>query len=229
MNLAAESWSFVEIARTFPDRAVSLESAPPFDVLGGSVIDALLIAVKTCDVRLAIEEAEREAADVRAVVQFQIGEALFDQFFNSRMGYRASFRAGIGIEANASMIRKVTDCLERGLNPTITVARLDSSFEFKRTEVIARSVFLNSLDPAQSKLWMCGKRVQMSGSVERLAMGLSGPRILLGSSVSWPAPFPHDSDAWLDVKGAFLGRHGLYQPKDPHVRAQALATIGEPG
>ena len=229
MNLASTSWSFEEIARTLPNRAASLESAPPFDVLADSVIDALSTGLKTRDVCLAVEEAERDAADVRAVVQFRIGEELFDQFFNSRTGYRASFRAGRGMESNASVIRKIRDHLERGLDAKITVVRLDRSFEFKRTEVIARRDFLDSLEPDLSKLWMCGQRVQMSGSVERLALGLTGPRILLGSCLSWPAPFPHDSDAWVDVKGAFLGRDGLYQPKDPHARAQALATTGEPG
>ncbi len=34
-------------------------------------------------------------------------------------------------------------------------------------------------------------------------------------------------DAWLEIKGAFVGSRRCYQPKDPALRAHRLHTHGE--
>jgi hypothetical protein len=65
-------------------------------------------------------------------------------------------------------------------------------------------------------------------AVEVLPTGVVGePRIGLAGGDSWVAFYREDASAWLDVKGAFLGRAGPYQTKDPIARARKLQAKGE--
>jgi hypothetical protein len=54
----------------------------------------------------------------------------------------------------------------------------------------------------------------------------TGPRIRLEGGQTWAAPAGDNVDSWLDIKGAFLGKNGPYQPKDPIERAIKLCETG---
>lgn len=228
MYLPKETWSFDKIQEASPERAAMLEAAPATEDLANAVAQALSSALSAGDVRFGMEEAEKNANDLRAIVQFRIGEILFDRFFNARTGYRAQFRKGwqIGLQFNADMINLLCDRLRQTIHSDVRAARLNKSFQIEGTELFVADQFLDSLNPEISKLWFSALLIQIDGTVEQLAVGLSGPKISLGQDVSWVAPYATDSDAWLDMKGAFVGEEGPYQPKDPDGRAKKLETCG---
>src|SRR4051794_14324803 len=89
-----------------PHRGTVLEAdlSPSFLLAG--VCGALGKALEQKDVRFARERAEGQPNDYRAVVQFGLGAALYDWFFNGRMGYRAHFRAHYecGLKFNSQLI-----------------------------------------------------------------------------------------------------------------------------
>ena len=64
------------------------------------------------------------------------------------------------------------------------------------------------------------------GTIEDLPLGFNNEKLLLPNNVRWPALSRDDQDAWLEVKGAFVGEQ-VYQPKDPFFRAIRLHVSGE--
>ena len=75
---------------------------------------------------------------------------------------------------------------------------------------------------------MCGVLIQTDGSQPTsLPTGIDGARINVGSVHKWASISRHEADAWLEIKGAFAGDHGFYQPEDPEGRALRLNTHGE--
>jgi hypothetical protein len=86
---------------------------------------------------------------------------------------------------------------------------------------------LASLSPTLSKVWFCAKLIGMHGGIEDLAVFLSTPDLAFGSDCpAWHSVCADGINAWLDVKGAFVSASGLYQLKDPSVRAQGLHCRG---
>jgi hypothetical protein len=174
------------------------------------------------------EHADGRWDDCRVVVQFGVGAEVFDWFFNARTGYRAHFRANymLGLKFNSEVI----DALRGGLArlPDATPGRdLSGKFEDCGEVLIRRGFVLTSLVSDLSKVWFCAKRIQSGGGIELLPTGVVGPGLLLNGDVRWAAPYREQDSAWLDVKGAFIGESGLYQPKDPIGRAKGLQATGE--
>jgi hypothetical protein len=87
-----ESWRFDEITAMDPARAATLEGAGSPGALIAAVCVALEDGLTGTNVRLGFERAEGRNHNCRAVVQFAVGEGLFDWLFNARTGYRAHFR-----------------------------------------------------------------------------------------------------------------------------------------
>ena len=79
-------WSFTEIESVEPHRALTLENAPPADLLLTAMIDKFRHACVSGALRLGMEQSEQSSSDLRAVLQFHVGETLSDQFFNSKSG-----------------------------------------------------------------------------------------------------------------------------------------------
>lgn len=226
MTISDKSWSFAEIEAHSPDRAASLRELGD---LAFDIKDMFERAIRTGEVRLGLEQAIGNSDEVRAVVQFHIGEVLFDRFFNSREGYRAAFRNDWrhGYRFNSNLVGQLRDCLSVLLGSTVSVTRLNANFETVREEQIPSTRLLESLVPDMSKLCYCSLRIACRGSPEPLAVSFSGPKLLLDQGARWAAPHALEADAWLDLKGAFLGSEKPYQPKDPDARARKLAKTGE--
>ena len=197
------------------------------------MIEALLSALEQAldigEVRLGREHAASRWDDCRAVLQFGVGAQLFDWFFNARTRYRAHFRVRyeFGLKFNNQIIEALCLRLDATLPLCVPGRELNSEFEDCGKAQIPKSFVIASLVPDLSKVWFCTKRIQPSGEIERLPTGVVGPRILLDDEHSWAAPYRVDNDSWLDVKGAFLGCTGPYQPKDPIARAKRLQATGE--
>lgn len=223
------SWRFDQILSAEPHRAAALEMAGPPTALVNAIRTALENALASGDVRWGREQVSSGAVDYRAVVQFPVSAELFDWFFNARTGYRAHFRAHheCGLSFNAQIIETLRLSLDARVPQAVVGRQLTHLFQDCGEVQIAKTFLMSSLTPNLSKVWFCTKLIQRGGGIQDLPSGVVGPRILLDDDDSWAAPYRDDREAWLDVKGAFLGERGPYQPKDPEARAKTLQAKGE--
>lgn len=222
-------WEFSEIAALEPSRAARLASAPSADDLMASVLARFDDAVRSGGVRVAMDESSLSRDELRLTLQFHIGEALSDQFFNSTSGYRAQFRIDWrrGYDYNRRMIEQLRSIVMLRMPSAVPGRRLTNTFDDCGAMTVTRDQAYASLDPDLSKVWFCGRLVLGDGRMQQLPAGVTGPRLRLLNGSSWAAIARDDSDAWLDIKGAFLGVNGCYQLKDPVARAKKLAVTGE--
>ena len=222
-------WQFDQIALRYPDRANRLKSSGSSAELIKAITNALRSEFARHNVRIGNEHAQDNPDDVRVVVQFQVEPNLFDWFANARTGYRAQFRQGweIGLAFNNNIIRGLKKIINEALPAKIKAWVLKSDFETCGQVEVASSIFAASLVPELSKIWFCTKLIGQNGKTKILSSGLVGPRLLLDDDTTWPAPCREENDCWLEIKGAFLGHEGPYQPKNPKCRAKKLASSGE--
>ena len=99
-------------------------------------------------------------------------------------------------------------------------------------DTVSRNLVATSLDPVEAKIWICERRITGEpGPLEDIGFGLlshaaqsaklhvprwatannpkTGQR---GEGLRAPRPWPED--AWLDLKGGFVGSDGAHQEKD---------------
>lgn len=229
MHSQAISWSFTEIAATHPCRASALEAAPSASAILRSVAEKMRQSANAGRLYVGMEQARLKPGDHRVVIQFQVGETLFDQFFNARTGYRAQFRRDwhIGVSYNRKLIERMRRSVASVLPSEVSTRCLTADFEDCGCFIVPRERIHNSLDPDLSKIWFCGRRMTHNGEVVQLPSGATGPRLRLDDATTWAALAREDADAWLELKGAFVGSDGPYQPKDPVTRAKNLQKSGE--
>lgn len=174
-------------------------------------------------------EILRDAESIgRAVVQFPVSAAVFDEVFNSVSGYRAMYRAGpwIGSCTNSLIAKSIVELLSKA-HPTVVPAwELRWGPEVTHQVEITAADFLRSIDPALSKLWYSTALVSHAGELRTLPSGISDRKIDVGLERAWVAVEQAPEDCFLELKGAFLGHAGLFQPKAPETRAIGLARYG---
>ena len=225
------SWRFDKIEEDCPDRAEALKAAGSPAALLEALEDALDKARKDSSLRIGREQKEDRPDDRRAVVQFHVGIDLFDCFFNARTGYRAHFRGHYkcGLRFESQIVEALRLRLDAKLPDIVCGRELSGKFEDCGRAQIPKSFLNASLARYRylSKVWFCTRRIRLGGGIEDLRPDVTGPKILLDEDDCWAAPYPEDASAWLDVKGAFIGESGLYQPKDPIGRAKRLQATGE--
>lgn len=234
MRADSTIWTFGEIAAHEPGRAALLESAPDPDTIRAAVVSRFEAALVGGQLRIGMEQVSLEQvslkpSDLRVVLQFPVGEELYDQFFNANTGYRAQFRLDwqTGLAYNRSIVTEIRSKLVSFLSTKVLVRCLSSQFEDCGELTVLLEQISQSLDPDLSKVWSCGRLIVGDGTVTQLPSGATGPRLRLNEQNTWAALARDESGAWLDVKGAFLGRDGPYQPKDPRERAKKLQANGE--
>lgn len=222
-------WSFSEIATGEPARAALLETAPAPDVIAASIIARFEGALAIGQVRIGMEESDSNPNEHRVVLQFLVGERLSDQFFNSNTGYRAQFRRDwrTGLSYDSSIILGLISKVAELFPPMVLARRLSPKFEDVGAIEVSRGQVRDSLAPVLSKVWFCGRLITGDGRVVQLPSGVTGPRLRLDDQTTWAAISREEKDSWLDVKGAFVGIDGPYQPKDPIGRAKKLQASGE--
>src|SRR5262245_58535374 len=223
-----ELWRFDEISRTDATRVARLNAAQSSDELCIAVVRALATAPLMGNLRIGKESAENNDVHHRIVIQFHVGADLFDLFFNSCTGYRAQFRrsAEIGLRFNEFLIAQLKGTIDREWRNELSGRLLDHLFNDRGPVQIEKAFVLRSLDTRLAKMWMCTRRMTVEGSVADLPLGLTNEKLLLPNNVQWAVLSRNDQDAWLEVKGAFVGEQ-LYQPKDPFFRASRLHLSGE--
>lgn len=229
MNADSSVWNFEEIAPSDPARAKRLEDAPPADSIAAAVLAAFKATLETGKVRVGMEQSDSNPNDRRVTLQFHVGEVLSDWFFNANTGYRAEFRRSWrrGLEYNCGIVTQVRTLVANSPSATLPARLLTHKFEDCGSFVVTREQICASLVPDMSKVWFCARLISGDGRVAQLPSGVVGPRLLLDEHITWAAIAREDEFAWLDIKGAFIGTCGPYQPKDPIDRAKRLETSGE--
>ena len=99
-------WSFAEIQLTEAHRALTLENAPPTDVLLAAIIDKFRYACVSGTLRLGMEQCEQSRSDLRAVLQFHIGE-VFRPILQLQVGISSPFSSRL---ENRAFLQRGTDC-----------------------------------------------------------------------------------------------------------------------
>ena len=175
------------------------------------------------------EIADESPAVGRAAVQFRVDPDLFHSFFNSATGYRAMFRRGhrVGTFTNALLVAWLNDVLAGSLPEAVTAHLVQRGPKWRGRTKIKRSDFLRSLDPSLAKIWYCTAEIRSNGDIRQLPTGASDARINVGLAYEWMEIRQRAEDCLLELKGAFVGAEGLYQIKDPELRARTLCSKGE--
>jgi hypothetical protein len=126
-------WNFDSIAQHDQERADRLMVAPTCDELFYRCVLTLSAAISRGQARFGLEQTDENATHLRAVIQFYVGQPLFDWFFNATTGYRAQFRIGWqnGLARNEALIQMLRQPLEAIADRKISVWR------FTRTSKIA--------------------------------------------------------------------------------------------
>jgi len=209
------------------------------DEVVGIAENAIAISALVSRVSLALREAEPlnpiwELSDTsasvgRAVVQFRVGSDLFDAFFNSSIVYRAMFRRGprIGSATNAAIIASVKELLSSTLPETVTAQLIEFGPRWKGSTTVPKSEFLRSLDPNLAKIWYSTAEVRSSGEIRAMPTGVSDGKINVGLAYDWAEIRQNPDDCVLEAKGAFVAQYGLFQHKDPELRARTLFSKGQ--
>ena len=222
-------WRFDRVAAQDSERAARLHSAPPWAHLMEMIRRALHVSLSNGAARFGFDESGRNRIDLRAVVQFPIGEQLFDWFFNAHTGYRAQFRSGCenGSAENARLVTILRGEVEGCMQGQVSARRLSTLFDDLGPMAATVQDVLVSLDPVLSKLWFCERRIGPDGGVKDLHVFRTGPKLVFDNACEpWSSLYADESNAWVDLKGAFVGDGDLYQPKDPAIRAQGLQARG---
>jgi hypothetical protein len=196
-----------------------------------SLATALRSALETSDKSIPVWELWSDSSSVgRATIQVPVSSPLFDQFFNSSKGYRAMFRLGrrVGSAANAVLIDMVISFLSGTLPESIdvlVVKKAGNALHLAGRQNILRSVFLRSLDPSLAKVWYASQEIS-ADNIRWLSSGVSDTKIDVGLEYAWKRIHQDPGDCVIEVKGAFVGSSGLFQVKDPELRAAGLSTTG---
>lgn len=222
------NWRFDCIESVNPDRALTLAMASAPSEMLVEITNAFKLSLDKGEVRFGYEIAHCQPNDFRIVIQFNVSTILFDQFLNSRTGYRAHFRGNykFGLKFNREIIFGIRQQIISDTPDLIRCAVLNSEFKSIGHRNIRKISLIDSLDLTMSKIWFCTKLIKYDESIEELPLDLLGPRILLDNNETWAAPYCDDGSAWLEVKGAFLGQEGPHQPKDPIDRAKGIHETG---
>lgn len=200
------------------DLVAEIEACPGPVALVAALVAALREATASGQARFCDEAARGDRrGGCRAVVQFPARRTPFNWFFSGRAGYRAHFYASPdgGLVFNDQAVAALVAQLDSGMPSQVQGFHIDRDGH-ETPSCIRKDFVLQSLVPTFSKLWIVGD-----------GASFTGPRILLPDGRSWSSILCDGEMAGIDLKGAFVGTDGsLYQPKDPHWRAERLHEQG---
>ncbi len=209
------------------------------DEVNGIAENAAAISTLVSHVSLALKEAESlsriwEVSEKwpsvgRAIVQFRVSTQLFEAFFNSAIGYRAMFRRGprIGSATNAALVASLDELLSGSLPEAVTAHLVEIGPKWIGRTTVPKSEFLRSLDPSLAKVWYSTAEVRPNGEIRLMPTGVSDRKIDVGLEYDWAEIRQNPEDCVLEAKGAFVGPCGLFQLKDPELRARTLSSKGQ--
>jgi hypothetical protein len=248
---SANDWSYSNIRAGAPDRANALDDATTQNLID-QIEAAFIHALSTRSARFAIDSIGNEFQSCRAIIQFHVPSPAIDAFFNARVGYRAHFWASpeVGLNFNHSLIARFRRRLVSMLSTSIEARKIEVRFtDEERHEVdlgpiiVESDQILRSLDPDESKIWLCERLVQPEGKdpIETGIMlgSIRSPKLdvgkwenarhhktgQLGEGLRAPIPV-EEKQEWLDLKGGFATSDQVIQMKDKLTRAHMINELG---
>ncbi|MGF6983437.1 hypothetical protein QFZ99_002914 [Paraburkholderia atlantica] len=197
--------------------AAEIEACPAPAALLAALAAALREATVSGQARFCDEAARDDPrGGSRALIRFQVPRALFNWFFSGKAGYRAHFYVSqaYGLAFNDQAVAALVAQLASVMPSQVQGFHIDREGH-ETPSFIQRRFVEQSLVPALSKLWVGD------------GVSFTGPHILLPDGRSWSSILCDGNVAGIELKGAFVGPDGLlYQPKDPHRRAERLHEQG---
>jgi hypothetical protein len=200
------------------ERTRKLEAAPAYDEIVRKVRQAFRVRILERSAR-GYDLAPFDP-DPRAIIQFQVDPDLYDEFFNSRTGYRAQYwqSVGRGVDANAFLV----------VNLLAEICDLDP---WPTGWSLKRDFAMRSLLCAGAKVWISEKFV---GHTDTLVRIYNSPKLAVPQWRPEEEQPPGRARAarlppnlcWLDLKGCFLDGESIRRPKDPFDRAGKICTTG---
>jgi hypothetical protein len=230
-------WGLGEIEALDPDRAAYPRRDIDANELKNQIASAFANSLKNGTAKYGVDFHTKRQTERRAIIQFEVGTVLFDQFYNGRTGYRAHY--WVSPEIGDTFDEKLGDLLRAAISehmPTTAEGRL------VRVEItgyrdesdrgpyqLTREFALQSLAPEASKLWRCEwlitdtlglNKSQQTGAIE--------PKLQIGKWEGEGLYAPRGSR--LDFKGGFVGDDGAVTPtKNRKDRAMKLHQTGWTG
>jgi hypothetical protein len=224
--LSEDEWGFDEIESK---RVAKLETAGSPEELIEALRVTLVQEFHGDGVRFGHERNSSKLNDWRSILQIRVGTCLFDWFFNARTGYRAHFKKSpeTGLKFNDAIVQMTVSTINAKASQTLDITLIDVNYKIIGTSKIPCEQFLLSFVPTLSKIWLCALLIEPK-QIKQLPLGATGPKIRVSFPDNYWLAFyqESDADAWLELKGAFCGTCGLYQPKDPICRAKTIHQKG---
>jgi hypothetical protein len=207
-------WSFESLEDE--DRAGKLAAAPDYDEIVRKVRQAFRAGMIDSSARGYDRFLN---GDPRATIQFRVDPDLYDEFFNSRKGYRAQFWQSLerGVDANAFLVANLL--AELCDNPWPTGWSLKRDFAMRSLLCAGAKVWIAEMFDAPTDT-----SVRIYGS-PKLAVHQWRPDEEQPPGRARAPRLPPDL-CWLDLKGCFVRGASICRPKDPFYRACQVHTTG---
>lgn len=227
---SSSDWNFDEVAKVDAPRARRLEAAPAFEMIIAQVKDALSDALAQKQYRCGTDCYQGHR---RAIFQFRVSQELYDNFFNSRSGYRAQFwiSPDRGHAANLECLDASLQIARASLPDRLdarVIETTDEPYEGRRdidvgVRVLPLEFLTVSLAHPAAKIWICERLITgHQGSLKPITCS-SGEQVSVLRWKTTISPCPSPEWTWLDLKGGFVGGR---QPKDSSVRARDIHLHG---
>jgi hypothetical protein len=117
--------------------------------------------------------------------------------------------------------------LSDSLPETVAAHLIEFGPKWKGRTTVTRADFLRSFDPNLAKVWYSTAEVRPNGEIRLMPTGVSDGKIDVGLAHEWTEIRQKHEDCILEAKGAFIGPCGLFQLKDPELRARTLFGKGQ--
>lgn len=200
-----------------PDLIAEIEEGNDPDVLVEALAASLWLGIQNGSAMFSHEFVGGEdSGDKRVSVRFFVKPGLFNQLFNSRVGYRAHFWVSpqAGIDFNGKIIGALRDALV-DMPELVHGTDRNRSGHLRDDAVIAKSFIVDSFHSDLAKIWLVN------------GVWREEDKILLEGGRLWPLFFYFHNRAAVSLKGAFIGEDGgAYQFKDRWLRAGRLHETG---
>jgi hypothetical protein len=225
-------WRFDEIAADDVERARLLEAGVRSDELMNAIAAAIRDAVAHRTAKFGIDTKNDQP---RAIIQVRVGLNLYDQFFNSRTGYRAHYWSSPdeGNSFDETLICHLRQALSDHIPISVEGCNVIVKFPNEIREEwgggpcqVTRDFALQSFQPEASKAWICEWLITDGRDLnQRQQLGLLNPKLIIKrwSEDGLRAP----CGEWLDFKGGFVDSSGNATPSKK--RTDRASEIHETG
>jgi hypothetical protein len=227
--MTQSAWDYSQFSLIERERANELMHAPSSEELSNLVTSKFELALSSGNLRIGWEQSTQDCAHRRAVLQFHVGAKLYNQFFNSVLGYRGQYKISVadGLKFNSHLVLSIRSLVNESMQPVVRTFEVLPEFSSVSGLIeVTKETLCSSLNPYLSKLWRTDLLIEKSAELTGFSPGITGPKIRLDREIEWSSLLRNEDQAWIEIKGGFLSNNLLYQIKPPGERAEKLHTEG---